>query len=567
FNKKELSGTARLSIKNHDGSNKLILDTNGLDIVSVTDRDGETPLPFHLGDSLKYLGRPLEITITPKTTEVVVYYHTRPGALALQWLEPDQTTSKQFPFLFTQSQAILARSWVPCQDTPGNKITYSATIKVAPPLRAVMSATPVQSDVENGVYRFRMDKPIPPYLIALAVGELEYRPLGPRSGVYAEPALIAKAAAEFRDTEKMIHIAEKLWGPYRWDRYDILVLPPSFPFGGMENARLTFVTPTVLAGDRSLVALIAHELSHSWSGNLVTCKVWNDFWLNEGFTTYLENRIMEELYGKDFAMMLSVLGYHDLLEEMEEMGTNSPDTRLKLSLEGRDPDEGLTGVPYEKGRLFLTLLENAFGRQKWDAFLKSYFDKYAFQAITTEDFLNYLNQQLIKGNQELQSLLMINQWVYESGLPENCPIPESREFARVEREVEKWLNGMPAIKINSENWTALHWLHFLRSLPPTLSQEQMKELDDTFHFTQSQNSEILFVWLKLSIHNHYSAADSTLQNFLMTVGRRKFVLPLYKEMIKTEKGKQRAREIYLKARSHYHPVTYLSIDPLLDVSG
>ncbi len=567
FHKQELTGKAQLTITNSAGSQQLILDTHGLVIERVTIGKEESPANFSLGDSVEFLGRPLSISISPETSIITIYYHTRPAALALQWLSPEQTAGGKYPFLFTQSQAILARTWIPCQDTPANKITYAAHIEVPPSLRAVMSAKPTFSDPTKGIYEFEMAQRIPPYLMALAVGELEYRPLGPRSGVYAEPSIIAKAAFEFADTEKMIDIDEKICGPYRWDKYDILVLPPSFPFGGMENARLTFATPTVIAGDRSLVALIAHELSHSWSGNLVTCAAWDDFWLNEGMTTYLENRVMEELYGVPYARMLSVLGYEDLMEEMKVMGEDSPDTRLKLSLTGRDPDDGFTGIPYEKGRLFLTMLEQAFGREKWDSFLKAYFDKYAFQSITTEDFLAFLREQLIREDQAMESLLKIDEWIYKAGLPDNCPVPTSPEFARVEQQVKSWLDGTPVTQLQTDNWTALHWLHFLRSLPNPLSEAQMTELDKNFHFTDSQNSEILFAWLKLSIASHYQPAEPTLERFLITVGRRKFLEPLYKELAKTPEGLQKAKAIYQKARNHYHPLTYHSIDEILGEKG
>lgn len=564
FERKQISGKATLLINNKTGTERLYLDSRGLAIERVTLGSEETETGFSPGDPVEFLGQPLIVDIQPQTKIVNIYYHSRPNAAALQWLEPQQTAGKKYPFLFTQSQAILARTWVPCQDSPGIRITYSARVKTPPELMAVMSSQNSITRNDSGLYHFEMNQPIPSYLLALAVGEIEYRPLGPRSGVYAEPAMLARAAFEFADTEKMVAAAEKLYGPYRWEQYDILVLPPSFPYGGMENPRLTFVTPTILASDRSLTTLIAHELAHSWSGNLVTNATWNDFWLNEGFTTYFENRIMEELYGVSYAEMLAHLRYQDLLQEFDKLGKNSPDTRLRLSLSGRDPDAGLSRVAYGKGRLFLRMLEEQFGREKWDAFLKSYFDTFAFHSMTTEGFLNYLEENLIKNDREMKKNLKIDQWVYGPGLPDNFPIPKPDEFEKVELQATAWKNGVPAKDLRIDNWITLHWLDFLRHLPRPMTQQQMAELDAAFGFTWSENSEILCAWLQQAIANHYQPAYPILENFLKTVGRRKFLHPLYTELAKTGEGLKFAREIYATARAGYHPVAYNTIDTILD---
>lgn len=563
FDKKQIAGRATLQIENRAGGRELRLDTRELTIERVTLDKAETATRFALADEIPHQGRGLTIDIAPETREVNVYYSTAPTAAALQWLEPSQTAGGKKPFLFTQSQAILARSWVPCQDTPSVRITYHAKVKTRPDLLAVMSATNSQQVNPQGVYEFDMKQAIPSYLLALAVGDIAFRPLGGRSGVYAEPSVVDRAASEFVDLEKMITAAEALYGPYRWERYDVIVLPPSFPFGGMENPRLTFATPTILAGDRSLVSLIAHELAHSWSGNLVTNATWDDFWLNEGFTNYFENRIMESLSGRNYSEMLAQLGLQGLREEIAGMADKPEDTRLKLELVGRDPDEGMTSIAYDKGFMFLRMLEEAVGREKWDAFLKQYFERFAFQSMTTAGFVNYLRENLLKGDRALEERLKIEQWIYQPGLPDNCPNIQATEFAKVESELQAWSGGKPAKELQTANWTTQHWLHFLGKLPQALTKEQMRSLDEAFGFTRSGNAEILTVWLRHAIRNQYDTAYTQLETFLTSQGRRKFLAPLYTELAKTPAGKEMAKRIYAKARPLYHSVAYTTIDDIL----
>jgi leukotriene A-4 hydrolase/aminopeptidase len=570
FDKKILQGTATLTVERiapiTTRLGNLILDTRDLTIEKVeTSTNGAkfSATQFSLGAADKILGAPLNITLPSGTKFVRVHYATSPTASGLQWLEPAQTAGKKTPFMFSQAQAIHARSFIPLQDSPQVRVTYAARVRTPENLLAVMSAEGnSQTSARGGDYRFRMTHPIPPYLIAIAVGDLQFRSLGKRTGVYTEPATLEKAAFELSDTEKMVEATEKIYGAYRWNRYDLLVLPPSFPFGGMENPMLTFATPTILAGDKSLVSLVAHELAHSWSGNLVTNATWRDFWLNEGFTTYLERRIIEALYGVPRREMEATLGKRGLLEELADL--EERDEILYVDLKGRDPDEGFTGVPYEKGALFLRHLEETFGREKFDKFVRGYFDSHAFQSITTETFVGYLKKNLLDANPQLASRVNIDEWIYKAGLPKEAPEPKSDAFQKVEAQAQNYLGGkIAANAIQTKAWTTQEWLHFLKTLPQDLGEEKMREIDRAFNLTKTGNSEIAFQWLMMAIKNKYLAADARLEEFLVNIGRRKFVRPLYAELAKTPTGMARARMIYGQARPGYHPITQAAIDEIL----
>jgi len=590
FDQKILKGAAVLTVERISQTEPLILDTRDLKIERVeTSVEGTSysPATFTLGSSDKILGAPLTIPLPAKATRVRIQYSTSPSASGLQWLEPAQTAGKKDPFIFTQSEAIHARSWIPLQDTPAVRITYTAHVRTPRNLLAVMSAENLSGPARDGDYRFRMQQAIPSYLIALAVGDLRFRSLGPRTGVYAEPHTIDLAARELSDTEKMVVATERVYGPYRWGRYDILVLPPSFPYGGMENPRLTFATPTILAGDKSLVSLVAHELAHSWSGNLVTNATWRDFWLNEGFTTYLERRILEAVYGRPREEMEAALGLRDLNEEIATL--EDRDEILHIDLKGRDPDDGSTDIPYEKGALFLRHLEETFGRARFDQFLKSYFNHFAFQSITTDQFVAYLKQNLLDKDPALAAKVPVDEWINKPGLPATAPKPTSPAFAQVEAQAKRWLSReIPAAKIPTVRWTTQEWLHFLKFVqdsfePPAVpsgsrdaqvshlslaeTAKLMAELDLSFQLTRSGNSEIAFQWLLMSIRNRYEPAYPRLEEFLLTIGRRKFIKPLYEELAKTPEGKVRALAIYRRARPTYHPIAVASIDDVLKPEG
>lgn len=560
-----INAAATLLLENGPDAKALILDSHGLEIEKVTLEDG-SEARWSLGEAKPFMGQPLSIEITPEVKQVTVHYHTTQGAEALQWLAPEQTADGSDPFLFTQSQAILARTWVPIQDSPGIRFTYDAKVKVPEGLMALMSAENPTELAPDGIYTFKMDQPVPAYLLALSVGNVEFRDLGPRSGVYAEPSLADAAANEFAELEQMIAAAEALYGPYAWERYDLIVLPPSFPFGGMENPRLTFATPTIIAGDRSLTSLVAHELAHSWSGNLVTNANWDDFWLNEGFTVYFEMRIMESLYGRSYSEMLASLAADDLNEEVKEFIANgqADDTKLKLMLTGRSPEDGMTAIPYDKGYLFLRSLEELVGREQFDAFLKEYFQSHAFETMTTEEFIEYMKVNLLVKNGIEPKPEIWEPWIYGTGLPENRPQPSSDRFAQVEAAAASFLSGTTPAELKTSEYSSHEWLHFVRQMPADLSNEQMATLDEAFGFTRTGNSEVLFAWLKLSIQTDYAPGMERLKVFIGRVGRKKFTYPLYESLYKkSEEGKKLAKEYFSDFKNNYHPVTKNSVAELL----
>ncbi|MCQ3829043.1 M1 family metallopeptidase [Microbulbifer elongatus] len=556
FENKVLKGEAILDIQRLTQKNPpLILDTRDIDVSAVRAGVGTSlqDVKFSMGKTDPNLGTPLKINLPKGANKVAIEYRTSPGASGVQWLEPQQTAGKKHPFLFTQAQAIHARSFIPLQDTPQVRMTYKATIRTPEALRAVMSANNDPEAELDGVFEFEMPQAIPSYLIAIGIGNLDFKAMGERTGVYAEPELLDAAAKEFEDTEDMLEVTEENFGPYRWDRYDLLILPPSFPFGGMENPRLSFITPTVIAGDKSLVALIAHELAHSWSGNLITNASWRDLWLNEGFTTYLTNRIMQFVYGDERYQMEMALGYDDLQADLADRPDK--DEIMAIDLRGRDPDEVFSNIPYEKGSLFLYELEQKVGRENFDKFLMEYFNHFAFQSITTEDFVKYLDETLLKQYPDKLDRARIQEWIFEPGIPEGAPQPTSDAFTKLDPIREKWLNGeMKASDIDTEGWTFHQWKYFLDGMPEKLSEDQLQELDETFDLTQSKNNEIAFSWLMIAVRNDYEPANTRLEDFLTSIGRNKFLRPLYRNLV--ENGKiDEAKRIFEKAKPGYHPLT------------
>lgn len=576
FAAQTLTGSAALDITGQPGANEIVLDVRNLDIRDVRDADG-APLRFETGAGDPILGQPLTIdfpALAPgERRRIVIRYATRPDAAALQWLTPAQTAGGEEPYMFSQGQAILTRTWVPTQDSPGIRQTWDARIVAPSDLKPVMSAEAVGGGRPAGpgqtAWRFREPNPVPPYLIAIGIGDVAFEAIDERTGVWTEPSMLHEAHDELIPTAEMVDVAERLYGPYRWGRYDILVLPPSFPFGGMENPRLTFATPTIIAGDRSLVSLVAHELAHSWSGNLVTNATWADFWLNEGFTVYFENRIMEAVYGHERALMLQSLGWGDLQSTLADLP--AADTRLKLDLAGRDPDEGLTDVAYEKGAAFLRTIERIVGRERFDAWLKGYFERNAFRPMTTERFLEDIRTHLVT-TKALEDQLMMDAWIYQPGMPSNWQPPVSTAFVPVDAAARAFFADKgPASAIPWSGWSTQERQRFLAWRPDGLrdgadwlTPAQLADLEATLNLRDEGNAEVLYSWLQIAVQHRYQPAVPTLETFLTTMGRRKFVLPLFASLwAEGDWGRPIATRLYAQARPGYHPVTTNSVDAVV----
>ncbi len=582
FAARAVGGTAMLEVLAAPHATELILDNSGYTVTRVTDGAGRE-LAFTLGKAVEGKGAPLTIAIGPgpQRRRLAIQYTAAPAAEALQWLAPEQTAGKVHPFLFSQGQPILNRTWIPTQDSPGIRQTWRARITAPKPLTVVMSGLKVGETEDLGdrrAFTYAMDKPVAPYLIAIAAGDIAFRALSPRTGVWAERATLVAAAQETADTEKMVAAAEALYGPYRWGRYDMIVLPPAFPYGGMENPTLTFLTPTFIAGDRSLNGLVAHELAHSWSGNLVTNANWADSWLNEGTTSYFENRIVEALYGARRARQEAALSFADMEAELAKAGMTNPLTALHLPGSVAGPDAGLTGVVYDKGAVFLRTVEGIVGRERFDAWLRQWFDNHPFQPATSAMILADMRAKLVKQDRELERQLMLEDWIYRPGLPANAARPDPAAFAEVDAAAATYAAtvsraidyGEPrtariATPAAWGGWTSAERQRFLRTIPRALNREELRVLNQTLGLSRSGNNEELFLWLDLALANRYEPAVPLAEQFLARVGRRKFVAPLFETLMgEGAWGQGHARRIYARTRPSYHAVTRIAVDKLVN---
>jgi aminopeptidase N len=564
FATQELRGFALLSIRRRDAqATEVVLDTRDLKISGATMLvDGSaTPLEFRFGEPHEILGTPLHIALPPSSGdrfELMIEYATSPQSTALQWLAPEITAGGKHPMMFSQSQAVHARSWVPLQDTPAIRLTYEATIRTPAALLAVMSADNDPLTPRTGEYHFDMPQPIPSYLLAIAVGNFYFAPLGEETGVYTEPELLDASVYEFADTQAMLETAEDMYGPYDWGRYDLLVLPPSFPYGGMENPRLSFITPSLLAGDRSLVSVIAHELAHSWSGNLVTNATWRDGWLNEGMTSYIESRLMEVIYDTARVDEERVINYRELLLDLERVP--EPMQALAPRLDEADPDDFQGTIHYHKGQLFLEYLERAFGREDFDAFLQSYFQEFRFGTVTTEQFLDFLDAQLLRREGAPLTREQVERWTYEPGLPDDAHRPTSANLDEAEALATSWAAGDTALAdIDVSGWSPQARIHFINSLPEGLSLDKFAELDAGWQLSSSDNAEIGRTWfIQVATRRHTQAYDA-LQGYLKRHGRGRLIVPVYEALAANTRDLDFALSVFDGARANYHPLVANSI--------
>jgi aminopeptidase N len=569
FERRVLFGTATLDLDVAEGAGRVVLDTRRLTIERVTDGAGH-PLAHSIAAEDPVLGSALTVALPTGTRRLAIHYSTAPDAEGLQWLGPEQTEGGEHPFLFTQGHAIQSRSWIPLQDSPGIRLTYEARITVPAPLVAVMSAEHLGATPHGATttFGFRMNEPIPAYLIALAAGSLASHAIGPRTAVFAEPAMIERAAHELSDMESMIDAAEALGGPYLWGRFDVVVMPPSFPYGGMENPRLVFASPSLIVGDRSLTTVIAHELAHAWAGNLVTNATWSDFWINEGTTVYLELRIHEALWGAERASMLQSWGWRELSAEIERMGATAPDTRLRYDMTARDPAEGVTVIPYLKGAAFFWTLEKVVGRPRLDAWLRSWFERRAFQSVTTETLLADLREHLFAASPSDALPVDLEHWVSHTGVPEGAAPTPSALLLRVDEAARAVSAGAALGAIDVQGWTPQAWRHFLGTLLAARPDVALVEaLDDAFRLSESHNPEVLLPWLRLEAQVQRESSVPRIERFLRGQGRSRYLRPLYGDLLATAWGAPIARRVYGEARPKYHALVRTGLDRLFAITA
>ncbi len=566
FDKRELAGFAELTLDWSPGvAGGLDLDSRDLVVERAEGRraDGSWhALAFRIAARDPVRGQKLAISATRADQRVRIHYRTTPASTGLSWLAPAQTSGSA-PMLYSQSEALHARSWVPIQDSPGVRFRFDATVRAPGGMRVLMGAENDPAATGDGGWHLHMGDPIPAYLLAIAIGDFRFQATGPRSGVYAEPARVAAAAREFEDLETMIATAESLYGPYRWGRYDLLVLPPAFPFGGMENPRLTFVNPSLVAGDKSLTNVIAHELAHSWSGNLVTNADWTHFWLNEGFTTYVENRIVEAVFGRDIAEMQQVVDLQEMREDFVDLAP--ADTRLVPALAGRDPDDIYSTVPYTKGAMFLRLSERRLGRERFDRLLRDWFDRHAFGSATTDDWLAFLRRELAATPALAPDDAEIQAWLYGPLLPDGAPIPDSARLRAVEAKAQQWLAGsLDADALGADAFVTYEWLHFLDRLRADPERARLDALDARYHLSSRGNAELGLRWVRLAVLTRHHGYEDAARRYLSEHGRRKLVLPIFDDLAATPEGKGVAKKLYAELRSRWHAMTQASLDKKLN---
>jgi leukotriene-A4 hydrolase len=600
FEKKILDGYAVLRMKCHKSTNKVVLDSRDLSIKSV--RLGGNELVFKAG-SPGVLGESVTIDIpqaeSGKEFDLVVYYSTSPTASALQFVDKELTADKSQPYLYSQCQAIHARSIIPCMDTPAIKQTYNARVHVPKGVTCLMSAIGYGKDnSENaekvkewhagGSYKdgfdhksfdgydaflFKQPQRMPSYLFAIVAGELEKRDISDRCAVWAEPSMVDKARWEFEDTELMLKTAEELLGKYRWGRYDLIVLPPFFPFGGMENPCLTFVTPTIIAGDRSLTNVIAHEIAHSWTGNLVTNANWEHFWLNEGFTVFCERKIMGRIYGEGVRQFENICGWEDRMLTCinDTFNPTHEFTKLCPCLNGIDPDDAFSTIPYEKGSALLLVLEQKLGDSvRFEQFLRDYIDKFAGQSVVTDDWKQFLYAKFSDKKDVLNSINW-NGWLTEAGVPPNTPefndeaLKDCRHLAKVwtdgtEEEVEK-LDPKAFQDLTSDMKVKV--LDCIETSGKAFTNERFLKLLKKYDLENSGNCEVIFSFSLIALKSKYEPLVPFMLDFVTRQGRLKYVKPIFNKLFKWDEMRDLAIAKFKKNIPYMHPITAQVISKMI----
>ncbi|KAK7101710.1 leukotriene A-4 hydrolase-like [Littorina saxatilis] len=579
FEKNVIAGTAHLHVeKKRDAIEALVLDTKDLNIEAVSEQGSGRVLEFkhHDEGNIKAFGSKLEITLPSdagKRLIVSIQYITSPTCSALQWLCPEQTAGKRQPYLFSQCQAIHARSLFPCQDTPTVKFTYTAKVKAPREITILMSAVRLgavacEGDSSSRVHQFEQKVPIPSYLLAIVGGDIESRDIGPRSKVWSEKELVEQAAFEFAETEKMLRTAENLLGPYVWGQYDLLILPPSFPYGGMENPCLTFVTPTILAGDRSLADVVAHEISHSWTGNLVTNSTFQDFWLNEGHTVFAERKITSRMHGGEpLRQFLANEGWKTLQETVATLtkAKESAYTKLIPDLTGVDPDDAFSSVPYEKGFALLCYLEQILGGSAvYEPFLRAYIEHFKYQSITSQQWKDFLFSYFCseEDQRKLQAVDW-NTWFFAEGMPNVQPQFDSSLAKPCQDLASQWLTAADTdlssfTATDLQQFSALQKREFIALLlqaETVVTVAKLQTMDTLYQLSAIRNSEICFRWLRLGVKSRWKDIIPRALEFVTEQGRMKFVRPIYRDLYQWEEAREAAIENFKKHCVEMHSTT------------
>lgn len=575
FSSKIISGHADISFDVKNSISFVDLDTRALEIEKVellSDKKSGNSASFELSDAnlITEAQKSSKLRIIfaqeiPEKTRLVVriFYQTAPNASGVQWLAKEATKDKVEPYLFSQFQAIHARSCIPCQDIPEAKITYDATVKTENSnqtcLMSALADTPQEGDKENNIFRFKQPVNMPSYLVAFVVGHLDSREIGPRSRVWAEPSMVEAAAYEFAETEDFIKTAEAIVGPYVWGRYDLLVLPPTFPFGGMENPCLTFVTPTLLAGDRSLANVVAHEIAHSWTGNLVGCQTWEHFWLNEGHTVYLERKIGYRLYGADYNELANIEGQKALQGSIDAFGADNLLTAMCPTLDGVDPDDAFSSVPYEKGCGLITYIEQILGgRDVMEPWFKAYVENFSYKTATSQEWKDFLYSYFPDKHDILDSKVDWDMWFHQSGMPEQLPTFDDTLEKECIAIAQSWVDSKSEVDHTKSEYDHLNTLQKIILFGHLEENEKLdaacwEAITNIYDMENVNNSEIRFQWIMFGLRTLTEKAFKAGEEMVRNQGRMKFTRPLFKSLNKMDR--ERTLTIYQEIRPFMHPTT------------